>query len=110
MPTPQWGQELSNTNGDVRKHKVWVVIGKMKFEIPVSFSSLSQAQERVAGKVVDQFKAQGPVEALKTVGSKARFWAGLEGVVLALPLYIDFWVLRPVMCEQVGQVRVSFWF
>ncbi|PIL32569.1 hypothetical protein GSI_05272 [Ganoderma sinense ZZ0214-1] len=68
MPTPQWGQEL--TNGDVRKHKVWVVIGKMKFEIPVPFSSLSQAQERVAGKVVDQFKAQGPVEALKTVVSK----------------------------------------
>ncbi len=69
MPTPQWGQELSN--GDVRKHKVWVVIGKMKFEIPVPFSSLSQAQERVAGKVVNQFKAQGHAEALKTVVSKA---------------------------------------
>ena len=68
MPAPQWGQELSND--DVKKHKVCVVIGKMKFEIPVPFSSLSQAQERVAGKVVSQFKEQGLTQALKTVGSK----------------------------------------
>ena len=69
LKEPQWGQEIPN--GDERKHKVWVVIGKMKFEAD-PLSSLSQAQEKVAGKVVDLFKAQGHAETAKMVESKVN--------------------------------------
>ena len=47
------------------------MIGKMKFELPVMFSSLSQGQEKVAKKVVDQFKAHGHGDAARATGSKA---------------------------------------
>lgn len=67
LKEPQWGQEIPN--GDERKHKVWVVIGKMKFEAD-PLSSLSQAQEKVAGKVVDLFKMQGHAETIKMVESQ----------------------------------------
>ena len=48
---------------------MWVVIGKMKFEAD-PLSSLSQAQEKVAGKVVDLFKMQGHAETIKMVESQ----------------------------------------
>ena len=58
MPVPKWCHEIapgSSTSGEP-KYKVWVVIGKTKFELPVMFKSLSQGQEKIAKKVVDQFK------------------------------------------------------
>ncbi|KAI0739634.1 hypothetical protein C8Q80DRAFT_1124013 [Daedaleopsis nitida] len=56
---PQWRHEIVKADGGKGepKHKVWVVIGKTKFELPVTFTSLSQGQEKIAKKVVDQFKA-----------------------------------------------------
>ncbi|KAI0367916.1 hypothetical protein BV20DRAFT_981087 [Pilatotrama ljubarskyi] len=55
MPTPQFCHEiLKGEHAGEPKHKVWVIIGKMKFELPIEFSSLSQGQEKVAKKVLDQ--------------------------------------------------------
>lgn len=55
---PQWCHEIIKGNGTGEpKHKVWVVIGKTKFELPITFPSLSQGQERIAKKVLDQLKA-----------------------------------------------------
>ena len=55
---PQWSHEIIKGNGTGEpKHKVWVVIGKTKYELPITFSSLSQGQEKIARKVVDQLKA-----------------------------------------------------
>ncbi len=57
-PTPQWYHEI--IKGDVSsdsKHKVWVIIGKTRFELPVTFPSLSEGQEKLAKKVVHQLKA-----------------------------------------------------
>ncbi|TBU39205.1 hypothetical protein BD309DRAFT_872776 [Dichomitus squalens] len=71
LPTPQWCHEMPKDQPGEKKHKVWVVIGKMKFELPVTFSSLGQGQEKVAKKVVDQFKAHGHGDAAKWARSKA---------------------------------------
>ncbi|KAI0357113.1 hypothetical protein OH77DRAFT_1519559 [Trametes cingulata] len=57
MPTPQFHHEiLKGEHAGEPKHKVWVIIGKMKFELPIEFSSLSQGQEKVAKKVLDQLR------------------------------------------------------
>ena len=39
-------------------HRVWVVIGKQKYEISgAQFGSLGQGQERVATRVLDQLRS-----------------------------------------------------
>ena len=59
MPTPKWCHEFSgNTSSGEAKYKVWVVIGKTKYELPMTFTSLHQGQEKVAKKVVEQLKRQ----------------------------------------------------
>ena len=58
QPTPQWCNEIVKADGNSEpKHKVWVVIGKTKFELPVTFNSLSDGQEKLAKKVVKQLQA-----------------------------------------------------
>ncbi|KAI0331545.1 hypothetical protein GY45DRAFT_1369868 [Cubamyces sp. BRFM 1775] len=57
MPTPQFCHEIvKGEHGAEPKHNVWVIIGKTKFGLPVTFSSLSQGQEKVAKKVLDQLR------------------------------------------------------
>ncbi|KAJ8497072.1 hypothetical protein ONZ51_g720 [Trametes cubensis] len=57
MPTPQFCHEIvKDEHGAEPKHNVWVIIGKTKFGLPVTFSSLSQGQEKVAKKVLDQLR------------------------------------------------------
>ncbi|KAI8976408.1 hypothetical protein BD414DRAFT_539383 [Trametes punicea] len=57
LPTPQFCHEiLKGEQAGEPEHKVWVIIGKTKFELPVTFSSLSQGQEKVAKKVLDQLR------------------------------------------------------
>ncbi|KAI0699512.1 hypothetical protein C8T65DRAFT_697618 [Cerioporus squamosus] len=57
-PQPEWCHEIIKGNaGAEPKHKVWVVIDKTKYELPITFPSLSQGQERIAKKVLDQLKA-----------------------------------------------------
>ncbi|KAI0631665.1 hypothetical protein C8Q77DRAFT_1159426 [Trametes polyzona] len=57
MPTPQFCHEIQKgEHAGEPQHKVWVIIGKMKFELPVAFSSLSVGQEKVAKKVLDSFR------------------------------------------------------
>ena len=59
MPKPKWCHEISgNTSSGDPKYKVWVVIGKTKYELPMTFTSLNQGQEKVAKKVVEQLKRQ----------------------------------------------------
>ena len=65
---PQWCHEIPKDQQGEKKHKVWVVIDKTRYELPVMFSSLSQGQEKVAKKVVDQLK----VEDAKVVGRNCQ--------------------------------------
>ncbi|OCH85385.1 hypothetical protein OBBRIDRAFT_798230 [Obba rivulosa] len=64
MPTPQFCHEIVKEQAEM-KHKVWVVIGKQKLELPVTFSSLSQGQERVAKRVLEQLRSQAQAEPAK---------------------------------------------
>ena len=55
LPEPEWRHEFSGyTSWGERKYKVWVVIGKTKYELPMTFTNLHQGQEKVARKVVGQ--------------------------------------------------------
>ncbi|CDO68523.1 hypothetical protein BN946_scf184998.g20 [Trametes cinnabarina] len=68
MPDPEFRSEIvQDGRADEPKHNVWVIIGKTKFELPVTFSSLSQGQEKVAKKVLDQLRQ---TKADKPLGSK----------------------------------------
>ena len=49
-PKPRWGHEPDGKG----KHKVWVIVEKTKYELPMTFSSLADGQERVAKKVFAQ--------------------------------------------------------
>ncbi|KAI0641758.1 hypothetical protein C8Q79DRAFT_919018 [Trametes meyenii] len=56
MSAPQFCHEIQKgESAGEPKHKVWVIVGKMKFELPITFASLTQGQEKVAKKVLDQF-------------------------------------------------------
>lgn len=67
MPTPQFCHEiLKGEQAGEPQHKVWVIIGKMKFELPITFASLSQGQEKVAKKVLDQFRQTSAGKAAKS--------------------------------------------
>ncbi len=57
LPSPQFCSEVVHEQGE-SKHKIWVVIGKQKLELPTTFTSLSQGQERVAKKVLEQLRSQ----------------------------------------------------
>ncbi|KAH9940613.1 hypothetical protein B0H21DRAFT_754394 [Amylocystis lapponica] len=57
LSNPQFYNELV-TEGQETKHKVWVIVGKQRLELPITFSSLSQGQERVAKKVLEQLRSQ----------------------------------------------------
>lgn len=54
LAAPQFCNEIVTDEKGESKHKVWVVIGKQKYELPTKFNSLSQGQERVAKKVLEQ--------------------------------------------------------
>ncbi|KAI0822152.1 hypothetical protein BC628DRAFT_1422075 [Trametes gibbosa] len=57
LSAPQFCSEiLKGEHVGEPQHKVWVIIGKMRFELPITFSSLSQGQEKVAKKVLDQLR------------------------------------------------------
>ncbi|KAH9849147.1 hypothetical protein C2E23DRAFT_888535 [Lenzites betulinus] len=57
LPAPQFCSEtLKGEHGGELQHKVWVIIGNMRFELPVTFTSLSLGQEKVAKKVLDQLR------------------------------------------------------
>ncbi len=53
LPPPEFCHEIAQGKGD-SMHKVWIIIGKQKYELPVQYASLSQGQERVAKKVLEQ--------------------------------------------------------
>lgn len=57
LPTPQFFHEIVKEEQGESKHKVSVIVGKQKFELPITFSSLSQGQERVAKKVLEQLRS-----------------------------------------------------
>ncbi|OBZ72869.1 putative transporter C11D3.18C [Grifola frondosa] len=60
LPNPQFYNEIvkgEKTPG----HKVWVIIGKQKLELSATFPSLSQGQERVAKRVLEQLRAQSEI-------------------------------------------------
>ncbi|KAI9059441.1 hypothetical protein FKP32DRAFT_1606126 [Trametes sanguinea] len=64
MPDPQFHSEIvKGEKAGEPKHNVWVIIGKTKFELPVTFPSLSQGQEKVAKKVLDQLRQTKPAKA-----------------------------------------------
>lgn len=57
MPAPKFCHEiLKGEHAGESQHKVWVIVGKTKFELPITFTSLSQGQEKVAKKVLDQLR------------------------------------------------------
>ncbi|KAI0072242.1 hypothetical protein K474DRAFT_1701087 [Panus rudis PR-1116 ss-1] len=56
LPVPEFHNEIVSGDGE-NKHKVWVVIGKRKFELQTTFSSLSQGQKKVAEKVLEQLRS-----------------------------------------------------
>ncbi|CAL1702719.1 unnamed protein product [Somion occarium] len=57
LAAPEFRNEIvMNVSGE-NKHKVWVVIGKQKMELPTTFPSLSQGQEKVAKKVLEQLRS-----------------------------------------------------
>ena len=64
LSTPQFCNEMV-TEGQETRHKVWVIVGKQRLELPITFSSLSQGQERVAKKVLEQLRSQASSAAAK---------------------------------------------
>ena len=56
LGTPEFCNEIVTEEKGENKHKVWVIIGKHKHELPIAFDSLSQGQERVAKKVLEQLQ------------------------------------------------------
>ncbi|KAJ3537225.1 hypothetical protein NM688_g6720 [Phlebia brevispora] len=57
LSAPQFCNEVVTDDKGDSKHKVWVIIGKQKYELPIKFNSLSQGQERVAKKVLEQLRS-----------------------------------------------------
>jgi hypothetical protein len=58
-PRHQFHQEVV-TDGDGKTgHKVWVIMGMERLELPVTFASLNEGRERVAKQVLGRLRSQG---------------------------------------------------
>ena len=57
LGTPQFCNEIIIDEKGESKHKVWVIVGKQRYELPIKFNSLSQGQERVAKRVLEQLRS-----------------------------------------------------
>jgi hypothetical protein len=56
---PQFHHEMVvDSNTGVSRHKVWVRLGTERLELPVTFSSLSEGQERVARQVLNRLRSR----------------------------------------------------
>jgi len=54
MDPPQFSSELT----DAGQHKVWVVMGRERLELPMTFVSVDEGQERTAKKVLSRLRKQ----------------------------------------------------
>ena len=56
IPLPEFGSEaVANETGSV-EHKVWLIIGTERMELPTKFSSLTNGQERLAKTVLARLR------------------------------------------------------
>jgi len=55
---PQFHQQAVTDDVGKTKHKVWIVMGNEKLELPVTFATISEGQERVAKQVLGRLQSR----------------------------------------------------
>jgi hypothetical protein len=55
---PQFHQQAVTGNVGKTMHKVWIVMGNEKLELPVTFATVSEGRERVAKQVLGRLRSR----------------------------------------------------
>ena len=58
LSSPEFGAKQVKNNRGEDTYKVWVVMGKERLELPVTFSSENEGRQRVAKQVLQRLKCQ----------------------------------------------------
>lgn len=59
LPRPQFHNEPVTDDEGKNGHKVWVILGKERLELPIAFPSLREGRERLAKQVLGRLLSRG---------------------------------------------------
>jgi len=61
-PQPQFHQKPVTDDSGKITHKVWIIMGNEKLELPVTFTTVGEGRERVAKQVLGRLRSQGKTD------------------------------------------------
>jgi len=56
---PQFYQKAITDDNGKTTHKVWIIMGNEKLQLPITFTTVDEGHERVAKQVLGRLRIQG---------------------------------------------------